>query len=76
MAIKIQSKRLCGSPYGKHCENLYYSRPGEVIDNKNLDGYCLYCLSSKRPKKIGSVASWTGRTPKWCPKYNEGVNNG
>ena len=46
MAVKIQLKRLCGSPYNdKHCKNLYYSREGEVVNNKKLDNYCLYCLS-------------------------------
>ena len=75
MAVKIQLKRLCGSPYNdKHCKNLYYSQEGEAVNNKKLDNYCLYCLSGKRPKKIADMASWTERTPKWCPKYNEEDN--
>ena len=34
---------------------------------KNLDQHCFYCFKTERVKKVGHVASWTGRTPKWCP---------
>lgn len=32
-----------------------------------LEQYCYYCMATKRGKKIGHKASWTGNTPKWCP---------
>ncbi len=32
-----------------------------------LERYCFYCMATKRGKKIGSKASWTALTPKWCP---------
>ena len=36
-----------------------------------MDKYCYYCLASVKSKKIGNKASWTGRTPKWCPLGRE-----
>lgn len=35
---------------------------------KKLQRFCFYCLATPRIKKIGTVASWTGTTPPWCPK--------
>ena len=37
------------------------------LSMKKLDQYCFYCLKMERVRKIGHAASWTGRTPKWCP---------
>ena len=34
---------------------------------KKLDQYCFYCKATPGIRKIGSVASFTGSTPKWCP---------
>ena len=45
-------------------------RDGMIVKNRKLDAYCFYCVSDKfatGARKIGSKASWTGRTPKWCP---------
>ena len=43
-------------------------RPGQTIQTKKyMDKYCYYCRASVKGKKIGNKASWTGRTPKWCP---------
>lgn len=65
-----KSRRICGSPYNdKHCTNLYYvTEHGTEINGKKLDIYCLYCIAGKKPKKIASMSSWTGLTPKWCEK--------
>lgn len=44
--------------------------PAEVhgdSKHRRLERFSFYCLASVRGKKIGSKASWTGRTPKWCP---------
>lgn len=47
-------------------------RPGKTVQvKKHMDKYCYYCLASVKSKKIGSKASWTGRTPKWCPLGRE-----
>lgn len=46
---------------------------GKMSDNGGkeaggkLERYCFYCMATKRGKKIGNKASWTGSTPKWCP---------
>ena len=43
---------------------------GDIVQNsgKKLQRFCFYCLATPRIKKIGTVASWTGTTPPWCPK--------
>lgn len=47
-------------------------RPGTTIQKKRyMDKYCYYCLACTKGKKIGSKASWTGRTPIWCPLGRE-----
>lgn len=58
-------------------------RNGSLFVSK-LDKYCFYCFSAKFAsgrRKIGSKASWTGRTPVWCPfktniENKEGEENG
>ena len=43
-------------------------RPGTTIQKKKtMDRFCYYCTATPKAKKIGSKASWTGSTPKWCP---------
>ena len=43
-------------------------RPGHTIQQKKpMQIYGYYCLATKHTKKIGHKASWTGRTPVWCP---------
>ena len=43
-------------------------RPGATIQKKKpMDQFCYYCTATPKAKKIGSKASWTGSTPKWCP---------
>ena len=39
----------------------------ENVCGGKLEQYCFYCMATKRGKKIGNKASWTGSTPKWCP---------
>lgn len=34
---------------------------------KHLEQHCFYCFNTPGIKKVGHAASWTGRTPKWCP---------
>ena len=47
-------------------------RPAKSISAKRtMTQYCLYCLATATGKKIGHLASWTGRTPKWCPLGRE-----
>lgn len=65
------NRHICGSPYAGHCKHLHYSGRDEVIGTKKLDDYCLYCTAGERPKKIAGIASWTGLTPKWCPKLED-----
>lgn len=52
--------------------NVICCRPGKArAGQKPMDRFCFYCLAMPRGKKIGSKASWTGRTPKWCPLGRE-----
>ena len=53
------------------CEDFYKCKTdGEFVESsgKHLDRFCYYCLGTSRIKKIGNKASWSGRTPKWCPR--------
>lgn len=34
---------------------------------RKLERYYLYCMATKRGKKICNKARWVGNTPKWCP---------
>lgn len=48
-------------------------RPSKTIQKKKpMEMFCFYCLATHRSKKIGHKASWTGRTPTWCPIGREG----
>ena len=56
---------------GVDCPDFYnWTDEGDMVQNagKTLQRFCLYCLSTPPIKKIGTVASWTGTTPPWCPK--------
>lgn len=49
-------------------KDIILCRPGKTIQQKKpMDKYCYYCLATIKAKKIGNKASWTGRTPIWCP---------
>jgi hypothetical protein len=53
-------------------KNVICCRPGRTIQKKKtMDRFCYYCLATPKAKKIGSKASWTGRTPIWCPLGRE-----
>lgn len=56
---------------GDVCPELYeVVHQGDVVrsSGKQLEQYCYYCMATPRVKKIGHKASWSGSTPKWCPK--------
>ena len=38
--------------------------------------FAYYCRAMQMGKKIGHKASWTGRTPKWCPMGREVSDHG
>ena len=43
-------------------------RPAPVLGAKRtMQKYSFYCRAMPMGKKIGTKASWTGRTPTWCP---------
>ena len=44
------------------------ARPGRRPGNRRaMQQYSFYCLARPTGKKIGTMASWTGSTPPWCP---------
>ncbi len=59
------------------CPHLHRScTKGETLPtakgkDKVLDQFCFYCRVSPGVRKIGSIASWAGATPKWCPLNQE-----
>jgi hypothetical protein len=59
-------------PASSKCPNFYKCKDdGETVQVgtsiKHLQRYCFYCMATPGVKKIGDVAGFTGRTPKWCP---------
>ncbi len=69
---KIQQQwdetHLCGDYHGDHCEYLVQAKDDTILNGKNLDSWCPYCTSENKVRKIGSAGSWTGISPKFCPK--------
>ena len=73
MAIRGTTEHICGRPYKEnHCEYLYYANKDEILNGKKLEPYCIYCTSKGKVRKIKNMASWTGLTPKFCPKLKAG----
>ena len=53
------------------------NRPDETVGKKKLQQYCFYCMHKSfrsGARKIGHLASWTGRTPTWCPVKEDDLN--
>ncbi len=59
---------LCGDCHGEHCEYLVQAKDDTILNGKKLDSWCPYCTSENKVRKIGSAGSWTGISPKFCPK--------
>lgn len=61
---------LCGDKYRNNvCE--YFMKTDNkdtIVNGKKLDRSCYYCTSENKIRKIGSGGSWTGLSPKFCPK--------
>lgn len=56
---------------GEQCPDFYKcTTDGDTVasSRKVLQQYCFYCMATPRIKKIGTIASWTGFTPPWCPR--------
>lgn len=60
---------LCRKLGKKDCEYfLQTSNKETVVNGKQLDICCYYCTSENKVRKIGSGGTWTGLSPKFCPK--------
>ena len=65
---------LCGTDNGQPCEYLFRTYDGAELRNapkrltRTLEPHCFYCRAERKFRKIGGVASFTGNSPKWCPK--------
>lgn len=70
-AQQWEETHLCGDFYGEHCEYLLQAKDDTVINGKKLDIYCPYCTSENKVRKIGTAGTWTGLSPKFCPKRLE-----
>ena len=52
-------------------------RPAHKLGAKRImQLFSYYCRAMQMGKKIGSKASWTCRTPKWCPLGREVSDHG
>ena len=71
-AIQEQWERthLCRNKYDNTlCEFfLQTDSKDTTVNGKKLDRSCYYCTSENKIRKIGSGGSWTGLSPKFCPK--------
>ncbi len=67
-----RNTHLCGAirDDGK-CEHLLYAENDMAIGKKKLNRYYVYCTAENRVRSMGCAASWTGCSPKWCPKRKE-----
>lgn len=73
-AISVQNQwdntHLCGTKINDdYCEYFLQTGGEETVRNgKKLDKWCYYCTSENKVRKIGSGGTWTGLSPKFCPK--------
>lgn len=82
MASREQEKQmrethLCGGYAGQDwCDGFYENGDTYATVTKRngtmkmLQPFCLYC-KHEGYRKIASKSSWTGISPKWCPKRQE-----
>lgn len=66
---------LCGSVYEAEgrCEHLLYvDQDGMMYGRRALQKYYVYCTAEGRCRSMGCAASWTGNSPKWCPRRKAG----
>ena len=65
-----EKTHLGGSIYSSdRCEHLLYAtEKGQTHGKKALQQYFVYCTAEHRCRSMGCAASWTGCSPKWCPK--------
>lgn len=73
--IDYEKTHLCGDLYGEQCEHLLYVTDSVKAVSVRVNGrkrdlqkYFVYCLAEGRCRSMGCAASWTGFSPKWCPK--------
>lgn len=65
-----EKTHLCGNKHDDTlCEHFLQTNSDDtVINGKRLDKCCYYCTSEDKIRKIGGGGSWTGLSPKFCPK--------
>lgn len=70
MREQWDNTHLCGSKYNDTLCEFFLKTDSEdtTVNGKKLDRCCYYCTSENKIRKIGSGGSWTGLSPKFCPK--------
>ena len=70
MSKNAVNTHLCGGLYSDtRCEYLMYiTEKGVLYSKKQLKQFYIYCTSEGKCRSMGCSASWTGNSPKWCPK--------
>lgn len=67
---------LCTGYNKPDCEYFLQTDNKETfLNGKRLDVCCYYCTSENKARKIGSGGTWTGLSPKFCPKRRAAENN-
>ena len=61
---------LCGDYHGRndHCEYILYADKVAEHKGKELLPYYVYCTAEGKCRSMGCAASFTGNSPRWCPK--------
>lgn len=68
MSIQWDETHLCSRYNESDCEFFLKTDAETVFNGKKLDKSCYYCTSENKVRKIGTGGTWTGLSPKFCPK--------
>lgn len=68
MSIQWDETHLCSRYNESDCEFFLKTDAEIVFNGKKLDKYCYYCTSENKVRKIDTGGTWTGLSPKFCPK--------
>ena len=68
MSTQWDETHLCSRYNESDCEFFLKTDAEIVFNGKKLDKCCYYCTSENKVRKIGTGGTWTGLSPKFCPK--------
>lgn len=68
VSTQWDESHLCRRYNENDCEFFLQVNDETVLNGKKLDKCCYYCTSENKVRKIGTGGTWTGLSPKFCPK--------